>query len=169
MLLRSLLTVAALTAVCFGQSEAEGSRYYQLDFQVKQLEGGKVTSSRTHSTMLLAGKESTGCSIRSGNRVPYATGDNNLQNIQYMEVGVNIDCKFAKEIGTQLAMVVSGDISSFVLSSERTPNQAPVTRSVRWNSNVLLHLKKATVIFSSEDPGTKLTTQLEVTATPLKL
>ena len=47
------------------------------------------------------------------------------------------------------------------------PGSAPMIRQNRWTSNVVVPLKKPTVIFSSDDLTTKHQMQLELTATPI--
>jgi hypothetical protein len=39
---------------------------------------------------------------------------------------------------------------------------------VKWNAPVIVPLRKATVIFASDDPSSKRQMQLELTATPIK-
>jgi hypothetical protein len=85
--------------------------------------------------------------------------------LTYLDVGVNIDCRAAKEIQDQLALNVSAEISG--IATEQPSNQ-PLIRQTKWESNVIVPLRKPTTIFSSDDPSTKRQTQLELTAIPIK-
>jgi hypothetical protein len=44
---------------------------------------------------------------------------------------------------------------------------APVIRQNRWSSNVVVPLKKPTLIFASDDATSKRQMQLELTAAPV--
>ena len=159
MLQRSLAALLLVASAALAQNEE--SKVYQLDFQIRHLENGKVTSTRNHSALAVTGVGHTGCQIRSGNRVPNGNTNN------YLEVGVNIDCKAAKEIGEKFSIQITAEISE-VAPVDGSSSQLPIIRQIRWNSTVLVPNRKATILFSSDDSGTKVTTQLEMTATPIK-
>jgi hypothetical protein len=158
-----------LTAgICVGQGEgakppAEEPKYFHLDFVVKELEGRKVINARHYSTTAATADHT--CTIRSGNKVPVQTGGSGPESIQftYIEVGVNIDCRSAKEIDGSLALSVTADISTAVNAAKQ-----PMIRQTKWSSNVIVPIGNATVIFSSDDVASKGQMQLELTATPVK-
>jgi hypothetical protein len=87
-------------------------------------------------------------------------------SVNYVDVGVNIDCRALKEIQNQLALAVTSEISS--AAAESASSGPPLIRNARWNSDVIVQIGKPTVIFSSDDPTTKRQLQLELTATPIK-
>ena len=165
---RTRVRVALLTALlagsCFAQSEgakpaeAAISKYFRLDFVVKELESGKVINSRAYSTTITTDNAS---SIRTGSRVPVKTG--NSSGITYIDVGVSIDCIAAKEVQNELSLRVTADVSTMADETVRPP----VIRQNKWNGNVLVPLRKATTIFSSDDVTTRRQMQLELTATPI--
>jgi hypothetical protein len=81
-------------------------------------------------------------------------------------VGVNIDFRAIREVQRDLALSVSAEISSIPSESgEVKPN--PIVRQNKWDSSVVVPLKKPTLIFSSDDVSSKRTMQLELTATPI--
>jgi hypothetical protein len=105
--------------------------------------------------------------IRSGDKVPVVTvtgGMGENKQFTYVDVAVNIDCKLQFETPTDLSLQLSADITS---PGGGSPVASPVIDQTRWNSNVVVPLKKATTVFSSESAASKRTTQLELTATPL--
>jgi hypothetical protein len=158
--MKILLMFFAAT-LCFAQQDlatAVQPKYYKFDFVVKELDGGKVQSARTYSVM---GRQQPRESIviRAGEKVPVATAGGAST---FIDVGVNIDTRILSESTSEMGLSVSADISS---ADARNP---PVITTVRWNSTVLVPLRKATVIFSSESPTKKVQTQLEVTVTPLQ-
>lgn len=162
-----LVTLLSTVAICWSQTEkvaaSDEVKYYRLDFVVKELEGGKVVNTRSYAMTISTEKGGSGSSIRSGGKVPVPS---NPQQFTYIEVGVNIDCRAAKEIADRLALNVAADISA-----AGTPGNAstpPLIRNTKWSSNVVVPVHKPTVIFSSDDASSKLQTQLELTATLIK-
>jgi hypothetical protein len=74
------LALALLAAACSAE-DAAPTKFYKLEFVVKEIDGAKVLNARTYSVMVsgvvVSGEReiATGsCSIRTGNRVPYFTG-----------------------------------------------------------------------------------------------
>ena len=102
--------------------------------------------------------------IRTGNKVPVSTGTG-PNSLTYLDIGVNIDCHGAKEIGDDLALNISAEVSS---AATEQPTNQPLIRVTRWSSNVIVPMRKPTTVFSSDDPTTKRQTQLELTAIPIK-
>jgi hypothetical protein len=180
----TVLVAALVAGACFAQSEAAKPaeppppKYFRLDFVVKELDSGKVVNSRAYSMTISTGPQNTGpqnrvSSIRAGSRVPVSTKSGEYT---YLDVGVNIDCNSAKEVQNQLALNVIADVSTTANDtstgpaglggSTNTPGQ-PIIRQNRWSGDVLVPLRKATTIFSSDDATTKRQMQLELTATPI--
>lgn len=150
-------------------------RYYRLDFVVKEVEDGKVINGRSYSTIMQSGERST-AQIRTGNRVPVTMTGSGPSNVQYFDVGVNIDCRPAPmeradfiqlESEGRLALNISAEVSSITGSQEAAPASPPIVRQNKWSSNVLISVKKPTVVFSSDDATSKRKMQLELTATPI--
>lgn len=173
MLTRAFLLGLLLAGASLGQNEAANTpasepKFYHLDFVVKEVEAGKTINARTYTMTVATGPERT--SVRSGNRLPVPTGPR-VPNaavptqFTYVDVGTNIDCWNAKEIQGQLALSVTADVST---TAEVPDIPQPVIRQVKWNSPVVVPLRKATVIFSSDDPSSKRQMQLELTANPVK-
>jgi len=166
------LTLALLAAPCFSQTEParpaeEPTKYFRLDFVVKELEGGKVVNARDYSTSASTRVPDGGCSIRTGEKIPTQTGK---EAFTYLDVGVNIDCNSLRVVGDQLALYVSADISGLVSDAPNGPgviSSQPVIRQNRWHATVLIPLRKPTTLFSSDGTTTKRQTQLELTATPI--
>ena len=158
----ALLMATAMAVPCLAQNETKTAetKYYHLDFVVKELEGGKATNSRNYA-MMISTEHGDDSSMRTGNRVPLSTG---AGQIQYLDVGVNIDCHGAREVQGNLLLNLSAEISG--AASEPAGTQ-PVIRQNKWKSSVIVPLRKATTIFSSDDAYSKRQMQLELTATPV--
>lgn len=162
------LITLALGAVLFAQpatpqSEAKPEpKFFTLNFVVREVEGGKPLNTRAFAMTVasIPGNQM----IRAGAKVPVSTGGTSFQ---FYDLGVNIDCRAVREVGSSLMMNVSAEVSSLVLPTDGALSQ-PTVRQNRWNSEAVIPLKKPTVIFSSDDLASKRTLQLEVTATPIQ-
>jgi hypothetical protein len=157
------ITLALLAGTAFAQTETkpvDDPTFYRLDFVVKELDAGKPINSRAYSMTISSGRGSQNSSIRTGSKVPAAAGDGKNT---YIEVGISVDCRFAKMVGADLALYVGADISSVAEPS----TNPPVIRNNRWGSDVIVPLRKPTTIFSSDDAMSKRQMQLELTATPI--
>ncbi len=177
------LVLITLAAALFGNSafaqtaqsqEAkadEPAKYLHLDFTIKDIDNGKVVSTRTYSTISAAGRS---CSIRSGDKVPVPT---DKSAFTYLDVGVNIDCSGLRLTGNQLALHVIADITGQVTDGSATVKvagapvelspirDAPIIRQNRWNSDAIVPLGKATTLCSFDGVATKRQMQIELTAT----
>lgn len=157
------LALTLLAGTCFGQNP-ESSKFYKLDFVVKEMEGPKVVNARAYSTIVSTAKSSPPTSIRTGSRVPVPTAPGSAQ-FNYVEVGVNIDCRSVEEVASELSLLVTADINSTLQESTAV---TPVLRSNKWTSMVIVPIGKPIVVFSSDDVTAKRQMQLELTATPIK-
>jgi hypothetical protein len=157
--LAATVSFAAVT-VCFAQEPAATAqgKYYRFDFVVKELDGGKVLSTKNYF-MIGGARGNQGMSIRTGDKVPTPSG--NGQQFTYLDVGTNIDCHIVFETSAELGLWVSADISGADSQSR------PVISQTKWSSSVVAPLRKPTVIFTSDSATKKVQTQLEVTITPL--
>ncbi len=150
----AILLTANISAA---QNAPEPAKYFHLDFEVKELDAGKVVNAR-HYLTTVSTQDSSG-TIRSGSKVPVQYGTETNASFSYIDVGVNIDTRQAKQIESDLALSVTAEISTAVPG----PKQ-PVIRQTKWSANVIVTLGKPTVIFSSDDIAGKGQMQLELTA-----
>jgi hypothetical protein len=139
---------------------AEPNKYYRIGITVRELDEGKILNSRSYATTV--GGERPGKSeIRAEDHVTVsATGQREYQ------VGFRADCFNATEIGNSLALSTSVSVDS--LSPADHESSPPVIHHNSWSAAVVLPLAKPTVIFSSDEPGSKRQMQVELTATPIK-
>jgi hypothetical protein len=145
--------------------------YYRLDFIAQEIGAdGKPVNSRSYAGMANTGRNQGLVSVRTGSRIPVVTGSSpaNEKQVQYLDVGVNIDARDVHEVGSLLAVQLSAEISSLASPSGISEPSTPVIRQTRWQAPVLIPLRKATVVFVSDDLDSKGSTQLVVTATPLQ-
>jgi hypothetical protein len=170
------LLLFAVTGTCFAQ---EAPKYrptgvYNLKFVISEVENGKATNQRTYMMII---REETNGEIKTGNRVPIATGSTSSAaqsstntQFQYIDVGFNADA-FLSEREGNLAVDMNVDISGVVSpdSNSSTPSLLPpLIRQLRQRLHTVLANGKPTIVTSVDDVNTKKTVQVEVTATKLK-
>lgn len=163
-----LLLLPLTGSVCLAdEPQASAPRkFYRLDFVMQEVDGAKIVNSRAYSATA-ATDSPIGCSIRASSDIHVAVGSiPNSTQYQLFSVGVNIDAGRLRESGSELALEVSVEVSS--IPEETPPNSPPILRKNNWRSNLLIPLKKPTIIFSSDDLTTKHKMQMQLTATPVQ-
>ncbi len=148
--------------------------YYHLELVVQELGADKKpTNSRSYTTTITTDSHNAQSSIRTGSKIPIATGaysdgDTKILSantqFQYIDVGVSIDANHTHEIGRQLSIAMTADVSSVGNASDTMIHQ-PVIRQNRWQSTVLIPIGKPTVIFTSDSLDNKSAMQVVATAT----
>lgn len=149
------------------KSEPEKRAYYRLVFNVREVEDQKVINSREYTATQSSGPGKR-ARIRSNSKVPYATSDNAYQ---FFDLGVNIDCLDLQETNGAVSISVQIEISNAVAAAPGAPPvtaKIPVIRQFIWGGDVVLPLRKPTIIYSSDDPSSKRQMQIELTVTPVK-
>jgi hypothetical protein len=135
---------------------------YRIEFNVREIEGGKRLNSRNYMMVVEDGSYAM---IRVGNRVPIVGGEKGLQ---YNDVGMNIDCRphgredsVALQIGVESSSVVAQEQAS-------TATANPVFRQQRGNITSVVTLGKPLLVASMDDVVTNRRYEIEVTATKVK-
>lgn len=161
-----LFAIALLASAGWAQTP-EPARFFKLDFVLKEVEGARILSAHTFTMDVSTDASAPPSAIRSGAKVPIAinSGSPNAQ-FNYLDVGVNIECRNVKEATGGLSLNVSAEVSS-VPPDAAGPAQ-PVVHQNRFSSAVSLPLQKSTVLFASDDLATKHQMRLELTATPIR-
>jgi len=148
--------------------------FYHLVFVVQELDGAnKPVNSRTYTTTVSTDRHFNG-QIRTGSRIPIATGTYSNADtkgvvntqFQYIDVGVNFDLSHVTEVGRQISLDLSADVSSVADATDPNLHQ-PIIRQNKWRASVIIPIGKATTIFSSDELDSKGSLQVTVTATPL--
>jgi hypothetical protein len=152
------------------------AHFYHLDFVVQEMGAdGKPTNSRTYTSTVSTGPRDRGASIRTGSRIPVPTGASSANEsqalvntqFQYVDVGVNIDARNAREAGRQLSLDLNADISSIAPTMDPRVRQ-PVIRQNKWQASVLIPIGKPTIVFTSDSLDSKGSMQVVMTATALQ-
>ena len=141
--MKALILILASTLIagtCLAQPPAERApeappKFYKLDLTVRELEGGKIVTSRAYSQSVALGSPHNRASVRTGDKIPTIVSPNGQFN--YTDVGVNLDCFLTHASATELVMQVTADISSLV---EKPGGGPPVINQTRWNGGVAVRL-----------------------------
>ena len=146
------------------------AHFYHLEFVVQETgSDGKPTNSRTYSGTVSTSRTDRGFETRTGSRVPIATGsDNKNTQFQYIDVGVSIDARDAREDGDKLALSLNADVSSLAGTQSISGVNEPIVRQNKWQASVLVPIGKPTVVFASDVLDSKGGMQVVVTVTPVK-
>lgn len=160
------------------QTEHHDGQHYQVVFVAREVEGAKVINARRYATdMTFQGPMSGSGSIRTGSKIPLATGSYSGAQSQvqtqftYVDVGVNLDFNHAHldgDRGDRIFLYVTAEISSAGAESVIGGVHEPIIRQNKWSAGVTVPLGKPTVIFSSDDVSSKQTMQIELTVTPVR-
>jgi len=156
-------------------AQASIGKHYQIVFVVQEVEGGRVINSRRYATdMSFEGVKSGSGSIRTGAKVPIATGSfsspsgNVPTQFTYVDVGFNADFDNAHLEDDKAYLRLTVELSSSDAAAPNNPIHNPTIRQNRWVAGVTVPLGKPTVVFSSDDLTSKRTMQVELTVTPVK-
>jgi len=150
--------------------------FYHLDFVVQEMGAeGKPMNSRTYTATVNTDSSDRGTSIRTGSKIPIATGSYSSANsealvntqFQYVDVGVNIDARNARETSRQLSLDLVVEVSSVAPTNEGNLHH-PVIRQNKWQASVLIPIGKAVVVFTSDSLDSKGSMQVVMTAAPLQ-
>jgi hypothetical protein len=159
--MRAFLLVPLIAAAVLAQdtNEAPGGAY-RAEFVIHDgSESGKT--GRRFTLMLDSSGKGT---MRSGARVPYASGP---QQWQFVDVGVNIDCR-VRHAGAKLGLSADLEVSTFVPGKpSEAPGGQPVTQQLRLSTSTTLTPGKPSTIVAVDDPATGRKVTIDATVTKL--
>jgi hypothetical protein len=187
-LISSLLLVAlALPHASRAQDESKPAttpraqpappNFYHLVFEVEELgTDNKVVNSRTYTTTVDTDSRNPNVSIRTGSKVPvatgsYSTGDSKAPintQFQYVDVGVDFDIRNVVEVRDQLSLQLTAAISSMANTAVISNEHEPIIRQNKWEAPVLIPIGTPTVVFTSDSLDSKGSMHVTVTATPVQ-
>lgn len=140
---------------------------YRLDFAIHESEDGKRVNTRSY--MIMAEDDyGRNCRIRTGSRVPIVTPGapgSSVPAIQYMDVGINLDCDL-RDRPDGVRLQVTMEISNFAQGQEG--RDQPLLRTIRIEAVAALVPGKPGLVSSVDDAASKRRYELEVTATKVK-
>lgn len=138
---------------------------YRLDFVLSEFVDGKKVNTRSYSAVA---REDEMNKLRTGARYPVATETvTKITQYQYLDIGVNIDCRVVERSGyLELNAVIDSSSISWPEGAEAhgVPGQ-PFVSQMRSEIRSLIRPGVPTMISSMEDPASKRRFQVDVTAT----
>jgi len=142
---------------------------YRVEFRIAELEGEKKLNSRSYSLILTGNAKGT---LHAGTRVPISSGDPSKSNVQfqYFDVGQRIDGQVIGETERTINLRQFIEFNNFALPEQASGGTylPPMVRTFNSDTTSTVDLGKPTIISTLDDPSSKHTFQIEVTATRLK-
>jgi hypothetical protein len=134
------------------------SSIYRVHYKMNELESGKTVNSRSYT--LMAQPDIT-ASVRIGSKVPYSSG----KDIQYQDVGMNIDCTINQQAN---ALLVHTTLSMSTVAGKETMlsgGSNPVFGQVRIQDATSATIGKPAFVGSIDDVVSNRRYVIEVTVT----
>jgi hypothetical protein len=167
-----ILPLALLAQEAPKPAPPKPTHVYKLDYVLTELDGGKKTDSKNY-TMLLDGDRKTG-RLRVGTRMPVATGAGEAK-WQYMDLGVVIEATTQSATDTNLGLRTRVEASSIVMPTAESGKAAtigsptqPIVRNLTGESDVTVPFNKPTTLFTLDEPNSKRSFQVQLTATEIR-
>ena len=130
------------------QSVPKKANGYRVDFVIRELEDGKRVNARSYMMMIDSDRPGY-AKLRVGSRVPIATGAN---QVQYQDVGMNIDCRLVQEPDDSLGLATSIEWSSIAPDEGSSrPVNNPVLRQLRFVADSPIPAAKPSVIGTMDE------------------
>ena len=168
-----ILPLALLAQEAPKPAPPKPTHVYKLDYVVSELDAGKKTDTKEY-TLLLDG-DRTG-RLRVGTRIPVAMSGPNPQ-YQYMDLGVTIEATGRpgsltdNTLGLRTRVEVSSIAMPATESAKATaigsPTQ-PIVRNFTGESDVTVPFNKPTTLFTLDEPNSKRSFQVQLTATEIR-
>lgn len=138
---------------------------YKLEYVFSEIQDGKKVNARSYSTLVRVRERG---SIRLGSRVPVAVGpakEGGSSPWQYLDIGVNLDCRIPEEVDSGIDLFTSAEMSSLT-DANRVGN--PVVRQSKIQVENIVPIGKQVLLTSADEVDGTRRLQLEVTATRVK-
>jgi hypothetical protein len=166
-----ILPLALLAQEAPKPAPPKPTHVYKLDYVVSELDAGKKTDTKEY-TLLLDG-DRTG-RLRVGTRIPVAISGPNPQ-WQYMDLGVTIEATAMTTSETSLGLRTRVEVSSIAMPTAESGKAAtigsptqPIIRNLTGESQVTVPFNKPTTLFTLDEPNSKRSFQVQLTATEIR-
>lgn len=149
-----------------GTTSSKPAAAYRLHFVFSEWQGRTEINSRSYEVLGTEGKWNK---LRSGVRMPVTTGSG-PSNYQYVDVGMNIDCR-AEERNGGIELSVTADSSNFsVPGADKAAGVArpPLIQQMRSQVDAIVPFDKPTLVSTMDDPSSTRRYELQVTATKVQ-
>ncbi|HEU5234343.1 MAG TPA: hypothetical protein VFU50_15890 [Terriglobales bacterium] len=141
----------------------QSNSVYRLEYVFSEIQNGKKVNSRAYTMVVRTGERG---SIRLGSRVPVPTAN---QQYQYVDLGVNIDCRVEHDADAAVVLVTNSQVSSVPPDQpSENRNLPPIIRNTQIQAESIVPLEKRTLVGSADQVDGTGRFDLEVTATKLR-
>ena len=140
---------------------------YKLDYVFSELQDNKRVNARNYTILLRVMNKGV---LKQGNRVPILVGEKEGTNqIQYLDIGLSIDCRVRQELDSAIELETTADTSSIVAESQGSNRTGdPAIRQIRYDLENIVPLGKPTLLGSADEIDGTRRFQIEVTATKVR-
>jgi hypothetical protein len=154
----ALLCLLLAAAVAFAdEPKSQSHTIYKLQFVLKQFDHGKIIS--THNFEVSAdAADGRSSQIRTGNRIPVATGDDKYQ---YVDVGFNCDAQVVSDADGEIRLNTGWELSTMPAAA----GPEHLIRQQRIHSVPRIILGKSITVGSIDDIDSSQQFELDVTVT----
>jgi hypothetical protein len=141
----------------------QSNSVYRLEYVFSEVQNGKKVNARAYTMVVRTGERG---SIRLGSRVPVPTAN---QQFQYVDLGVNIDCRVERDADAGVVLVTNSQVSSVPPDQpNENRNLPPIIRNTQIQAESIVPLEKRTLIGSADQVDGTGRFDLEVTATKVR-
>jgi len=141
---------------------------YKLEYVFSEMQDGKRINARTYTVLVRAMDKGV---VKIGSRVPIVTGSTKEggTQIQYLDIGMNIDCRVGPEQDGAVDLMTSVDMESLAPEQPGENHSGdPVIRQVKYQTENTVPLGKQTLLGSADEVDGTRRLQIEVTATKMR-
>lgn len=151
----------------------EAGRAYKLNYVISEFDAGKRTDSKEYSMVLEGSRVGR---VRVGTRVPilrFANKPEEPPSVQYIDIGVNIDAN-TRHVSDSAVWVRSNlNVSSVIAPTgeadkTKATSLQPVIRNFSSENEVTVPVGKPVVLFVLDEPNSRRSFQVQVTATRVR-
>lgn len=136
---------------------------YLLTLTLTVTDHGKKSIDQTYT---LAASQRSAPLIRDGDRIPISTGtEGNKTQIQYLDIGTNIDFRDLRLAGSSVAMFISVENSS--VAPDPGDKNDPIIRNTHYSMSPVAPLGKQITVYSSSDAATGHKVEIQLLVQPL--
>lgn len=163
-----LIVLATTTALWAQEPKPPASNgTYKLDYVFSELQDNKRVNVRSYTILLRVMNKGV---LKQGNRVPILVGTKEgTDQIQYLDIGLNIDCRVRQELDSAIDLETTADTSSIVTESQGSNRTGdPAIRQMRYDLENVVSLGKPTLLGSADEIDGTRRFQIEVTATKVR-
>jgi hypothetical protein len=139
--------------------------FYKVEIHISDAADASSKAGRRYTILVDSARSSV---MRVGNRVPYVTATIPTTQYQYLEEGLNLDCRIRESSG-KVVLSVDLDLStpSVFGKTDGASAPTPTIATTRMNVSGVVVPGKATQIAAIDDPASKRKLTIEALVTKL--